>query len=57
MITEGSSGSVVKDVGVRNGSNWGKLFLNIFLPCSDCSIIDYLDPTILYLFGFSSITL
>ena len=43
VISQGSSGSVVKDVGIRYsmevpGSNSGNFFSTFFVPHSDCSI-------------------
>ena len=64
MISQGSSGSVVKDEGVRYGGPWFELwqlfFLNIFgtpfYPVVTAQL-EYLDPVILHLLGFCFLTL
>ena len=58
MISQGSSGSVAKDAGVRYGgpgSNFGKVFLDIFVHLFYpvvTALLEYLNPTILHLLGF-----
>ena len=65
MISQDSSDSVVKDAGVRYGGPWFKLcmvsllstfFMYIFYP-TVTALLEYLDPTILHLFGFCFIVL
>ena len=64
MISQGSSGSVVKDAGVRYmevpGSNSGKFFLtffaHLFYPVVT-ALLEYLNPAILHLLSFCFITL
>ena len=63
VISQGSSGSVVKGAGVRMevpGSNSGKFFLtffaHLFYP-TVTALLEYLDPAILLLLGFCFITL
>ena len=56
MISQDSSGSVVKDVGARYGGPWfdlySKFFDNfcvLFYP-TVTALLEYLDPVILHLF-------
>ena len=64
VISQGSSGSMVKDVSVRYGGPWFKLlyckfffdiFVHLFYPAVT-ALLEYLDPTILHLLGFCFIT-
>ena len=52
VISQDSSGSVVKDVGVRYGSNSSKLFSTFFVH----ALLEYLDPAILNMVGNFVIT-
>ena len=63
VISQGSSGSVVKDAGVRYGGPWFELRLVCFFQhfCTPfypvvTALLEYLDPAILYLLSFCFIT-
>ena len=60
MISQDSSGSVVKAAGVRYGGPWFGLFstffVHLFYPVVT-ALLEYLNPAILHLFGFYFITL
>ena len=64
VISQGSSGSVVKEAGVRYGGPWFELwyvffstfFAHLFYPAVT-ALLEYLNPTNFNLFGFCFITL
>ena len=60
VISQGSSGSVVKDAGVRYGgtlvSFFSTFFVHLFYPVVTV-LLEYLNPEILHMLSFCFITL
>ena len=64
VISQGSSGSVVKDTGIRYGGPWFELwyiffptfFAHFFYPVVT-ALLEYLDPVILHLLSFITLSL
>ena len=64
VVSQGSSGLVVKDAGVRYGGPWFELrldfvfniFVHLFYPVVT-ALLEYLDSAILHLLSFCFITL